>query len=733
MKSFCLKALIIKGLILVFCPSLFSQNPNDTTKSYTVDEVVFSASRRLQNQLDAGKSISVIDQAEIKNSIFHSVAELLANQPGLHLTGSGQNFGASQRMFLRGSNSSHTVVMIDGVRISDPSSVDNSLDLAELSLNMIERIEIIKGSHSTLYGSSAMAGVVNIITKTQETNTVSLNTSLSAGSFGKNTHALHNDLSVQLNHKSGVYLLLGANQLSSDGLDATVDTVTNPAAFKNRDKDAFRSFNYSAKAGWKNAKTDLSVFYRYIDQYSELDKSAFVDDDNRFIEFKRHLLSWSASHALSKKLKLNYQGGYSAMNRWDNDDSSVINSVGDYDHTFADSRFEGSYFTQELIADLNLKNVSILTAAAYNEERMNISNFVYSNHPVFGLYEASSDLDSLNLRSDIKTAFIHLSLGGALLGERFVSFNLALGYRLINHSRFGFAQTYDINPSFKLGENAIIFYTASTGFNAPSLYRLYSPDKGWDAVTTRGNSYLKPERSRSHEIGIKGKLAANSFYAVSVFNNRIADLIEYVYLWDKDVAIDTLGNDWMRNDYRGDTYINVSQQLIYGVEFELSHRISRQLGLKANFTYLYGTSSFSSDGVDTSVTAGHHIQLFESGVFVQDNTLEKMGLARRPDAIVNISVDWMPVPKLQISFNNRFIGMRYDPYYNPVLGPYGAMDNKLMQAYTLSNLMVRYRFKENLSLSMKVENLFNTDYMEIYGFTTRPRGFYFKLDYLFSR
>lgn len=66
---------------------------------------------------------------------------------------------------MRGANSNHTVIMVDGMRLSDPSSVDNALDLGELSLTNIERIEIVRGAHSTLYGSSAIGGAVNIITK----------------------------------------------------------------------------------------------------------------------------------------------------------------------------------------------------------------------------------------------------------------------------------------------------------------------------------------------------------------------------------------------------------------------------------------------------------------------------------------------------------------------------------------------------------------------------------------
>jgi vitamin B12 transporter len=138
----------------------------DTLKNRQLDEVVISATRSEKNINDIGRSITVITSDEIKRSGANSVAELLTQQEGIYVVGAGQNPGMTSSIFTRGANSNQTLLLIDGVRITDPSAINNSIDVAELSLANIDRIEIVRGSHSTMYGSSAIGGVVNIMVHT---------------------------------------------------------------------------------------------------------------------------------------------------------------------------------------------------------------------------------------------------------------------------------------------------------------------------------------------------------------------------------------------------------------------------------------------------------------------------------------------------------------------------------------------------------------------------------------
>ncbi|MBT3302549.1 MAG: TonB-dependent receptor [Bacteroidetes bacterium] len=725
------KSLIITLVFSLTFMNLFAQK-KDSSKTYTMDESIITASRFEQNPDETGRSISIINQQQLQQAVYTNLGELLAAEAGIQFVGNGQNYGATQRMFIRGSNSYHAIVMIDGVRISDPSSVDNGIDLTEISLENVERIEIVRGSHSTIYGSSAIGGVINIITKKNAINKLNADVNLSVGSFGENSWLSQNMLNLNFNHKSGFYANAGLDYLIVKGIDATLDTITTAGVFKNRDQDNSNKLDYSAKLGYRKNRLNAFVSYKAMKHNTDLDKAAFRDDDNREIYFNRDLIDFGLNYKLNAKLNISYSGGYTIMNRTDIDDSSIVDLAGSYDHQYNESFFDGSLFLNDLVLKADYDKIKFLAGIAYEEESMNNSGYIYSYSNGF-LYENRYDLDSLKLATQTKSAFAHFELGGDLVSAALKPLNIALGLRFSSHSTFGNVMNWEVNPSWKLSSSSLLYLSYSTGFNAPSLYRLYSPDVAWGAVVTRGNPLLKPEYSKSFELGFKKSLGDKSKLSVAFFNNKIDNVIEYVYLWDKNVAIDSLGNDWMRNDYKGDTYINLSEQNIYGIEFFISTKLSEKIDFSGSYTFMNAVSPVSSFSIDTASTHGHHVQLFESGLFVSEVENTKIGLVRRPSSIVTIQINWRPTEKLKINFSSRFVGTRYDAFYNPVLGPYGALDNELLAGYALANLSARYELKNNLAIGFKIENLFDTKYTEINGFSTRGRGCYFNVRYLLKK
>lgn len=727
------RSLLLSFFLLVSSISILHAQQDDSIKTFTLKESVISASRFEQDPDDVGRSISIIDQISIQQSMPLSVGELLEKEAGIQFVGSGQNPGATQRMFVRGANSYQLIVMIDGIKISDPSSVDNGLDLAELSLENIERIEIIRGSHSSMYGSSAIGGVVNIMTKKNSISPVMVNLSTTAGKFGEGTFLSKSIVNLNYNHKSGLYFTGGVDYEWVNGLDATIDTLTNPTVFKNRDQDGFDKLNYSAKLGYRKNKWDAHLNYRNTNLRADLDKSSFTDDDNRYIEFNRSLLDYGISYKANEKLNIHFQGGYTQMDRMDLDDSSVMDAAGNYDHQYARTEFNGMLMNHELLLKLNLKKVKLLAGTDFSSERMNNSGYIFSWSPWFGVYENTYDLDSLQMNTSIISEFAHVELRGDLIHSILKPLNLAAGVRLSRHSTFGNVLTWELNPSWKLNAYSLLYFSWSTGFNAPSLYRLYSPDVAWGAQVSRGNPNLKPEYSKSLEFGVKQRISKTTHYTVSFFSNHLKDVIEYVYLWDKSIGVDTLGNDWMRNDYRGDTYVNLSEQNVYGVEFYISSKISKKFNFTGSYTFINASTPLSALNIDTAYTNNYHVQLFESGLFLQNKENIKIGLVRRPSSIVNLSLNWTPTSRIFLNLNTKFVGTRYDSYYNPSLGPYGAMDNELLAGYALTKLLIRYEVLKSLSLGLKIENLFDTDYMEINGFSTRGRGFFMNVNYNFRK
>src|SRR6266550_7058303 len=140
--------------------SLFGQD----TLRREIPEVIVTATRTSENPNNIGRSVTVIQKDEIQKLQSNDLAQLLSMQEGISVTGSEENPGMTETIFMRGTNANHTLIMIDGVRITDPSSVNDALDLAEIPVSGFDQIEIVRGSHSTLYGSSCIGGVINLIT-----------------------------------------------------------------------------------------------------------------------------------------------------------------------------------------------------------------------------------------------------------------------------------------------------------------------------------------------------------------------------------------------------------------------------------------------------------------------------------------------------------------------------------------------------------------------------------------
>lgn len=707
-----------------------SRMAGDTIKLYQLPEVVVTATRLARNPADVGRSITVISREQIDNSIFNSVAEALSQHPGIYVVGTGQNPGMLQSIFLRGAASNHSTIMIDDVRITDPSAVNNALDASELWFGDIDRLEIVRGSHSTLYGSSAIGGVVNIITRKDNLAGFQGNAEVKIGTFGKGTTTLSGNLLLNYSDPSGFYVHAGIENSNTKGLDATVDTVTNPDAFKNRDRDGFLKRNLLGKAGFRNGPLDLYVSYRNTDQKVDLDKGAYRDDDNYTLRFKRNLFTYGASYNVSERFSVKYVGGYSDMRRVTVDDSSVVDKTGTTDRTYSDGTWKGTTATDELQGSLRLPGFEAALGIGSYRETMSAKTYFFTRS-FFGTFESRTDLDTLRLRSSTNCVFAHFDLDGTILYRSFTGFKLGLGSRLNKHSTYGSNATYEINPSVQIADGTLLYAAYTTGFNAPSLYQLYAPDKNFDSGITRGNKALEPERSVSYEIGVKHSINAGIDFSVSYFRTVVDNSIEYVYLWDKNIGLDTLGNDRRRNDFRGDTYLNIGQQTNDGVEFALTAHLSERLLLSGNISFVSGKWSYNPTEINNTQTGGNHVQVYSNGAFVSKQ-VETLGLVRRPNT-ANLSVRYRVRYDMMLRLDARIVGVRNDIYYSSRLGPFGALATVPVEQYTILDLSQQWKVSRGLSIGARVENLFDLKYSEINGYTTRGRGIYLSVKYGFAQ
>ena len=155
----------MKRKILVVAAVAFYSTLQAQNETNNLDEVVITATKKEQKQSQTGKVVTVIDQAALQRNIGKSLTEILNQYAGVFTVGANGAPGSNQELYLRGAATGNTLLLLDGVPLQDPNMISNTYDLNNIQPDQIERIEILKGAQSTIWGSAAVAGVINIITK----------------------------------------------------------------------------------------------------------------------------------------------------------------------------------------------------------------------------------------------------------------------------------------------------------------------------------------------------------------------------------------------------------------------------------------------------------------------------------------------------------------------------------------------------------------------------------------
>lgn len=708
---------------------LFAQQ-SDSIPVQSISEVIITATRTEKQVNETGRSVTLISNEAIAATGAKTLAELLSGYAGISVIGSNQNPGMTQSLFMRGTASNQTIIMVDGVPFSDPTSTNNAIDLNELPLSSIEQIEIVRGSHSTLYGSAAIGGVVNIITKGQQEQGFHGGGKLMAGMFGRHTSQFQENLYLSYAAGNGLYANLEGFNSNINGLDATIDTSVTSAAFRSFDQDDMRQQQVKAKLGFTNDHWHVYATYSFGNIAADFDKSGYkyrsfeipgtlYDGDSTRIFTRRNFGTLYAKYRVADQFDLQLSGGYSDLKRTTVDDSSKIDEAGTSDQTFSDGRYEGTELNLELQGNVRWKHALLTTGMGADFETMTSGTHFYSGAFQF---ESVSNLDSLDLNTAMLNAFAQIDLSGQALSAAWKEWNLILGARINYHDLFGSTLVFEINPSWRLSSVARVFASYSTGFIAPSIYQLYAPDTYYTSAITRGNPTLKPEYSYAAEVGVKFFPSERVSYGTSLYTTTVTNSIEYVYLWDKNIPIEELGTDFYRDDYRGDTYLNAGKQNSYGVDAYFTLQLLKWLSVDGNISYVNGKLSYSESELDTSHTNGNHVQLYSSGAFPATGSTSE-SLVRRPST-ANIGFTVVPIKQASIRLSGKWTSSYNDIYYDYALGPYGALNTVPLQSYFLVDLLAQYSFGKQVDVSLEIDNLFNTDYTEIRGFATKGTGFY---------
>lgn len=507
-----------------------------------MDEVVVTATKTAQKQSTTGKVITVITREQLEKSAGKSLAQVLNEQAGIIVNGSLNNAGSVQTLFMRGASNGRALILIDGIPLNDPSTITNDFDLNHFSIQDAERIEICKGAQSTLYGSDAIAGVINIITVKKDLNTP----------FGyKSTHSAGNRNSFRNQFqgfgKSGKFQYQARfSHYKTDGFSSATTANGNNGL----EKDGYdghmanASLQYEPVAGFS-----IRSFIQYSRYQSDVDAGVFADDRDYWIRNKNTTGGLNLRYQKGRvTLVANYQ--YGELSRIYLNDSL---------HTpgftkFEDNRYDGRTQFTEFFGNIRVnKFASLLAGTDYRWG--NMSQYYYSLSG-FGPYLSQFNDTSMNQVSGYASLFLHF------LNE---DLNIELGGRMNSHSKYGGNSTFTINPSYRINDRFRVFGSVASGFKAPTIYQLFD--------VFSGTPTLKPERSINYELGIQ--------HSGKKWSNRLV----YFYR-DIDNGLDF--------DYNQFVYFNFVKQKVHGLEYEFSAQISDKLQVSGNYTLIAGQETTQS-------------------------------------------------------------------------------------------------------------------------------------------
>lgn len=538
------------ALGLFFTVTIHAQIRSD---SQLLSEVEVRAPKFPQKIKQTGKVLTIINQEQIQLAFGKNLGELLQEQVGVSIVGARSAQGSNQEVYVRGSNTGHVLVLVDGFPINDPSHISQVWDWNLISLSTLERIEILKGGQSTLYGSDAMAAVINLVTKKSDVQTVQTSLEFLAGDFGTYSPQIQ----LRGNLQKWQWNLTAKDYFSAGFSAAKV--------LGGGEKDGFRQQNVDLSLSRPlGAKSWLDVYYQFQNYNGNLDAGPYTDE----LDYRSKAHSNSLRLQFQTKIKssdIYLRAFVDQINRLFSNDSTYIPA--NAFTNFYESNYQGLSRGLELYAKVPMGNefVGILGAELRNQTT-DQTDFSISS---YGRYDSPAIIASIANQS-LFAAY------GLLQKSWNEKIGLEIGSRWNHSPTFGNFMSFNANPYWYYRPNVKMFVNISSGFKVPSLYQLYSP---------YGNLNLMAEKGMTYEMGWEYSVRNNKFRVV-FFENRVKDGIVFQ---SKD--IEPYGQ-----------YMNVSQQNTKGLEAEFSFQ-KKKWSSQLNYTYLDGQISTKVGSQDSTYSS----------------------------------------------------------------------------------------------------------------------------------
>lgn len=657
------------SIILFTLFSVYLTNAQDTLLTQKLNEVIITATRTIRQLSSLPMPAQIISKRDIKSSNSVRLNDILNEQTGLTTV---SDFGGGEGIQLQGLDSQYTLILVDGVPLVGRSA--GTLDISRVSVGNIKQIEVVKGASSSLYGSEALGGVINIITETPKTGFKG-NANYRIGAFNTN------DLSTSINYKKdkiGISTFL--NRYSSDGYDLNKNDDLNTV-------EPFSNYTLNTKFIYDfSDETDLFVSGKYYEQNQDYVASSSLKGESDINEWNTHL---KLSHTYSEKWS-SYFEFYATRYK-----------AKDYLNEENGSRFSDSYYNQLLIKpeiratyDAN-DNDSFIGGIGFNHETLDRTDF--TTQPVFN------------------SPYIYLQYDGDL-NEKL---NLILGARFDSHNKYKSQFSPKAAVRYELNDNLAIKSSVGYGFKAPDFRQLYFDFTnatvgytilGYNAVTTaipklqeqgeianiivpisEFENELNPENSISINIGADFKASSELKFGLNIFRNNIDDLID-----TRVIANKTNGQNVF-------SYYNINNVYTQGIEFNTTWKPTNRLKVSGGYQLLFAKDKDAE-------------KAFEKGdVFARVNPsspsfqLKKddyFGLYNRSRHMTNLKV-FYTVPKWNFDTNIRgTYRSKYgllDSNGNTYLDTY----DEFVEGYSIIDFAINKTFFNDYQLGFGIDNLFN--------------------------
>ena len=640
----------VTGVSMTVCAVTARVAAQEVRDSVQLAPVVVTATRVLTPQNAVPASVSVLDGSELERRGIRTVSEALRDVAGLDVV-QGAAFGGVTSLFVRGGESDYVKVLIDGVPLNDPGG---TVDLADLTTDNVERIEIVRGPVSVLYGSDAVSGVVQIFTR-------------------RGAGALHGDIAL----RAGSYTAVDIQGGVSGGTDAVAYAVT---ASRSRTDGVYDLNSGYANTVWSgmlsatpDGRTDAKLVVRYgsSEYHYPTNSAGKAEDANPFQRRNRAIANLEIGRFFTSAIEGRAALG---LNQFDGGIDDRPDGVGDTLGYFAYNSVQTMLRRSgDLRMNAYLPAAAILSVGGTIEWQRERSAMESGSE--FGPSASTFDAERTNrgLYAQLHSTPLH-------------GLALSVGGRLDDNSAFGTFLSYRGGVSVTLPSDTRLRLSFGKGFKEPTFFENFADDP-----FARGNPALRPERSRSWEVGVEQRLLRGAVrIGTAYFDQRFRDLVQYTFTPPSPAD---------------PSFFNVAAANASGVEAEVAWETPFALRLSGAYTYLH------TRVIDGGFQGGPG-DAFEAGA----------RLLRRPTHAATLLVARQFGAGGSVSGTLRYVGERDDrdfaafPAQTVVLPSYVRVD--------LAGEVRVWRARGGqsvLMLTARLENVFDAAYQEVSGYPTPGR------------